>query len=269
MKLFISADIEGVTGATTWEDTEPGKSSYNTYVKQMSREIAAACRAALESGFDEIIVKDAHEDGTNIDMYALPPEAVLVRGMVPSPYNMVEGVDEDCSAAVFIGYHSAASTAGSPLAHTFTSKKIYKMSINDKIVSEYRFNALVLAKYSIPLVCVSGDKGLCESVKSDNSNIETCSVKECKGRASISIHPDRACELIYKGVRNGLQNADACVFPVPDKLEIRWTFHSAAESVRGSYYPGVQRLDDCTLSYQAGSIDDLMSANMFVLDLGR
>lgn len=269
MKLFISADIEGVTGAATWDDTEPGKPSFNTYVRQMANEISAVCSAAKESGFDEILVKDAHEEGTNIDMFALPPEAVLIRGMMPSPHNMVEGVDSSCSAAVFIGYHSAAAGAGSPLAHTFTSKKLFKMSINEKNVSEYWFNALILAKFGVPLVFVGGDKRLCESVRDDNSNIETCAVKEGRGKAAISIHPEKACELIYKGVQRGLRKADACFISVPEFFEVKWTFHFAAESVRGSYYPGVHRLDDCTLSYRTDNLEDLLLANMFVLDLGK
>ena len=43
MKIFISADIEGVTGVTQWEETEHGGKDYEMARRQMSLEAAAAC----------------------------------------------------------------------------------------------------------------------------------------------------------------------------------------------------------------------------------
>lgn len=50
MKIFISADIEGVTGVTQWEETEHGGKDYEMARRQMSLEAAAACEAILEAG---------------------------------------------------------------------------------------------------------------------------------------------------------------------------------------------------------------------------
>ena len=43
MKLYISADIEGTTGITRWEETENGHSRYPYFANQMTREVTAAC----------------------------------------------------------------------------------------------------------------------------------------------------------------------------------------------------------------------------------
>ena len=40
MKIFISADIEGVTGVTQWEETEHGGKDYEMARRQMSLEAA-------------------------------------------------------------------------------------------------------------------------------------------------------------------------------------------------------------------------------------
>ena len=59
MKIFISADIEGVCGCTVWDETEKGKDGYEYFSKQMTLEVKAACDGANESGVNEILVNDA------------------------------------------------------------------------------------------------------------------------------------------------------------------------------------------------------------------
>ena len=77
MKIFISADIEGVSGITSWEATRYGGKGYEAACRQMSLETAAACRGALSCGY-EVVVKDGHEDAMNIDHTLLPKEAQLI-----------------------------------------------------------------------------------------------------------------------------------------------------------------------------------------------
>lgn len=50
MKIFISADIEGVAGCTTWDETEKDKGAYQSFAKQMTREVEAR-------EFDTLILK--------------------------------------------------------------------------------------------------------------------------------------------------------------------------------------------------------------------
>ena len=44
MKIFISADIEGVTGVTHWDETEKDKEDYKYFANQMSLEVNSACK---------------------------------------------------------------------------------------------------------------------------------------------------------------------------------------------------------------------------------
>ena len=41
-KLFISADLEGTTGITHWDETEIGKPLYSHFAAQMTREVGAS-----------------------------------------------------------------------------------------------------------------------------------------------------------------------------------------------------------------------------------
>ena len=63
MKIFISADIEGITGVANQEETT---SSAKYFIDQMTKEVSAACVGANEAGAVDIIVKDAHLDETLI-----------------------------------------------------------------------------------------------------------------------------------------------------------------------------------------------------------
>ena len=47
MKVYISADIEGVTNVTNWDETELYHDAHAAAKKQMTREVLAACRGAL------------------------------------------------------------------------------------------------------------------------------------------------------------------------------------------------------------------------------
>ena len=44
MKVYISADIEGVTGVTNWNETELGHGEHEAAARQMTLETLAACQ---------------------------------------------------------------------------------------------------------------------------------------------------------------------------------------------------------------------------------
>ena len=68
MRVFISADIEGCAWTTAWEETQKGQPEYPAAVKQMTAEVKAACEGAIAAGATEIVIKDAHGRGVNIDI---------------------------------------------------------------------------------------------------------------------------------------------------------------------------------------------------------
>ena len=92
MKLFLSADIEGTAGIDTWDEATPGERMYPYFAAQMTREVAAACRAAGKLGLD-VTVKDAHDIARNIDPSALPENASVLRGWIRDLYCMMGGLD--------------------------------------------------------------------------------------------------------------------------------------------------------------------------------
>ena len=56
MKIFISADIEGVATTTLWPETEKGSEDYRLHAQQMTMEVIAAfgnCSAGCPRGWEQ------------------------------------------------------------------------------------------------------------------------------------------------------------------------------------------------------------------------
>lgn len=264
MKVFISVDIEGVTGVTSWSETTLGNSDYAQFAEQMTKETVAACEGAIAMGAKEIFVKDAHDSARNIDITKLPRCAKLSRGWTSTPDSMVAGLDETFDAAIFIGYHSAAGTDGSPLAHTMNTGNNY-MLVNGERASEFMINSYIAANYGVPVVFLSGDKMLCEKAKVFNPGIETVAVKEGKGGATISINPDLACDFIKEGVINGLKHIEACKIEIPEKFEVEMNYKEHKDAKFASFYPGVTQVDSHIIRYTANSVKEFATTRMFIL----
>ena len=141
MKIFISADIEGIAGITSWEEADPHKSQYRPFQERMTEEVKAACLGALDAGAKEIWVRDAHWFARNLLHERLPREVRLIRGWSRHPYMMVQEIDPSFEAAAFIGYHSEGGSGANPLAHTLTDSVFQSIRINGQPVAEFHLYA--------------------------------------------------------------------------------------------------------------------------------
>ena len=66
MKIFISADIEGVAGVVVPQHGAPGNPEYERARRLMTQEVNAAIAGAFEGGATEVLVNDSHGPMTNL-----------------------------------------------------------------------------------------------------------------------------------------------------------------------------------------------------------
>jgi len=258
MKIFISADIEGVSGSTVWDETEKGKDLYERFARQMTLEVKAACEGANQAGAKEIMVNDAHDSGRNIDHNELPKNAKLVRGWAGGLFSMVQELDKSYDALMFVGYHSAASRDSNPLSHTMTTSLDY-IRINSQVASEFMIHSYIAAYLGVPVVFLSGDKGLCEDAKTVNENIVTVAVKEGRGNSTINIHPGLTTDMIMEGVKESLsKDRSKCIIKIPEEFNIEIRYRQHKDAYKSSFYPGVTRLDENTISYKSKDYMDVL-----------
>jgi D-amino peptidase len=268
MKLYISSDIEGTTGIVDWEETDINHPSSKYFIEQMTREVTAACEGAIEAGADEIIVKDAHHSARNINPSKLPDKTRIIRGWIGSPQSMLGGIDSTFDGVIFTGYHSAAGTAANPLAHTMNRRNVY-VKINGELASEFLINSYTAAFYKVPVLFLSGDKFLCESVKRLNKNIRTVAVSEGIGNASNSMNPFAAVENIRNQVQNAVRTAieDRTSFLVelPEKFLVEICFKEHYNAYKGGFYPGAKQTAHNIVQFESDNYMDVLKFFCFVL----
>lgn len=264
MKIYISADIEGVTGTTVWNEVRSGHTDYVQFAEQMTREVVSACEGAIDMGADEIVVRDAHGTARNIDYNKLPKCSKIIRGWMNTPYSMMEGLDETFDAVIFIGYHSGAGYVGNPMSHTMNGKNNY-IKINGVIGSEFIMNSYVAAYFGVPVVFLSGDKELCQIAEDFNKGIKTVGVKEGVGGATVNLNPEYACQLIKDGVKESLVNIQKCKIDLPERFEVEINFKEHYDAKRASFFPGVCCLDSHSVKYISADIKEMMTTRMFIL----
>jgi len=265
MKLFISADMEGLTTTTLPADYMPGTPDYPFHARQMTAEVVAACEGAIQAGAKEIFIKDAHEEGNNIDANQLPKCTKLIKSWSGHPYGMVEGINSSFDACLFIGYHAAAGCNGNPLSHTL-SHRPFSVKMNGQSVSEFMIYSYVAALEGVPVIFLSGDKQICEDAEALNPEIVTTAVKEGLGASTISLQPQYACDLIREGVERSLKrdlSKAKIVFPKDFYIEICYHDHFEAEKM--SYFPGVKKVDTHTISFTTKDYFEVKRLFSFVL----
>ncbi len=265
MKIYISTDIEGITGIGHWNETDKGfPTEYAWFQKQMTAEVAAAAQAAIQSGATEVLIKDAHDSGRNLILDELPEMVKVVRGWAGHPLSMVQELDESFSTILFIGYHSRAGQNTNTLAHTMSSSRITRMSLNGQDMSEFYLHALAASYYGVPTAFVSGDEGLCDEVKTFNSSIETVATIRGSGNSVITQHPTRSIKMIDNGVSKALnRDLSSGLLQIPKELEFSIEFKKHQDTYRAAFYPGAYMVDPLTVGFKTDDYFEVMRFNLF------
>jgi len=260
LKVFISVDMEGLTGVTHWEEVSRSGKDYDYFRKIMAKETNAAIEAALDVGATEIIVRDSHGSARNILPDQLHKSAKLLRNWSGGPKSMMEGIDKSFDAVIFIGYHAKAGTPDALLEHTM-SGNVQDISINGVSLPEAGINALIAGFYDVPVVFLAGDDAICRQAKSLFGNVETVAVKKGIGAAALNLHPETANEKIYEGVKKALQNIDNYK-PYKLKPPYKMVLKLKREELvnEKSYYPGAKRTGDWELTFESNDLMEVIKA---------
>lgn len=260
LKVYVSADMEGVGGVSTWSVQAGSRGrEYEKFRQLMTREVNAAIAAAFDAGAKSVLVSDSHGDLQNLDVEVLDKRVELIRGG-PRPLSMMEGIDDSFGAAVFVGYHAAEGAGQATLAHTMNGA--VELKLNGTTVGEAGYNAAIAGEFGVPVVFVSGDQTLTADSQRLLGPIEAVVVKNAIGfQAARMVHPEEALRRIADGVRRGVQRR-AEIKPWrltrPVKLEIR--FKNVIDAELTSYLPGTERVSGNTVVFTA---KDMLEAARF------
>ncbi len=264
MKVYISADIEGVTGVTHWDETDIGKPGYEASRSQMAAEVRAACEGAAKAGAREILVKDAHDTGRNLTPADIPTGARLLRGWSGHPLAMVEELDRSFTGLVLVGYHAPAGSAGSPLAHSM-ALRLHALEINGQPASELRLAVYSAAYVGVPVLFVSGDEETCAEAHRLNPRIGSLAVKRGVGGATVSLDAERAVAGIRDGVTASLAgDLQLCRISLPNRFAVEVTYRDHPSAYRASLYPGASLRGARTVALETPDFMEVLRFLLFV-----
>lgn len=267
MKLYISVDMEGITGLVDHTHVDSSKHNYDRGRKIMTQEANYVIAKAFETGCQEVIVNDSHSKMNNLLIEDLHPETQLITGDV-KPFSMVQGLDDSFGGAVFVGYHARASMSG-VMSHSMIFG-VRHMWINDVQIGELGFNAYVAGHYGVPVIMVAGDDGAAREAESLIPNITTAVVKQSISRsAAKSLTPVKAGELLAEKTELAIKNKDK-VKPLtpPENPVLRIEFANYGQAEWANLMPGTEIEEGTTIvRYQAKNILEAYQAMLVMTEL--
>ncbi len=251
MKIYISADMEGVTGVVTGEQLTPTGFEYQRFREFMTAEVNAAIEAAFAAWATEIVVSDSHGNGQNLLIEKLPKNIMLVRAC-PRPLAMMEGIDETFAGAIFIGYHSSTTNPAGVRAHTMSSANLADVKLNGVSVPEAGINAAIAGHFGVPVIMISGDDAAVKEATDLLGNIEGAVVKWNYGfHSAKTMMPEAANDLIREKVKRAIGRIGEFKpyrVDTPVRLDVRFKNYRPAEVL--SYLSIIERLDSHTIRFQ-------------------
>lgn len=246
MRIFISADMEGITGLVDADDVQPGGRDYERGRLAMTEDVNAAVRGAVRAGATEIVVNDAHGPMRNLMTDTLHPAARLIRGK-PKTMGMIEGLTADHDALICVGYHARAGAHG-VLSHSFMGHEVEDMWLDERPAGEIGLVHAAAAALGVPLVALTGDDAACTEATDWDAGVATTPVKYVRSRFAAELRPqNEARDAIEETVAAALAEKRAATTPsaATATLAVRWQSSAVAETLLG--IPGVTAADARTV----------------------
>jgi D-amino peptidase len=257
MKVFLSVDMEGITGVTDWRHVMHKDPEYGEARERMIADVNAVIDAAIEAGATDVLVNDAHDRMGNLILSKLNAKARLISGFT-KPYGMMQGV-EGRDAALLIGYHARMGATPAVLDHTLYGGSVSRVHLNGQEVGEAELNASLAGEFGVPVIFLSGDNTVCElAEKFIGPWLRTAAVKRAIGRgAAESLHPDVTAGLLRTGVIEALQGLDEAhptQVDLPCDVQIEFLATEMTDSAMIS--PWAERVDGRTVRFRSETMVD-------------
>lgn len=255
MKVYISTDMEGITGINGLQFIFDKEVEYTRGRTLMMQDLNAAIAGAVEAGATEILVNDAHGSMRNLQIEDLHEAADLITGF-PKNQLMMAGLDASFDAAMFIGYHPKDGSEGI-LSHTIMGSVIRDVVINGKSYGETGISAAMAGYYDVPVVMISGDDMLKKEARDLMPDLPFVTTKfVMSGCAAKMLHPKRTEKMIRKHATLSLLNlGSASVFRLPEALDMEITVKDPVQADVIEIIPGLQRTGATTVTYAARDIN--------------
>lgn len=258
MRVFISADIEGVAGVVAPSQCQAGHPDHEKARVLMTQEVNAVIEGLLEGGAKRIVVNDSHGPMINLLPDLLHPAADVILGK-PKPMNMACGLDQGFDLFCMVGHHSRAG-GGGVLSHTTNGLAFSEVRINGTPCGEPAIYGAYAAELGVPVGLISGD----DRTEAENRTLfpdaEFAVVKYAMGeRAACQLSVAKARRLLHQAAAKAVQR-DARPVPTPRKGPFRAEFRAARAVFADQFavLPPAIRLDPVTVAFDCKTMAEVI-----------
>jgi D-amino peptidase len=262
LKVYVSADMEGVAGVVTGDQLGPQGFEYERFRGFMTNEVLAAIEGARAAGATSFLVSDSHGNGENLLIERFPRDVEIVRSW-PRPLGMMEGIDATFGAALFVGYHASTTNPEGVRAHTMSSANVADLRLDGGSVPEAGLNAAIAGHFGVPVALITGDDAIVKEARALLGPIEGAIVKwAISFHAVKTLTPEASCDLIREKARAAVASArqrKPWRVAEPVTLEIRFKNYRPSQVL--AYLPSVERTDAHSIRYRAR---DVLEASRFL-----
>lgn len=210
MKVYISVDMEGISGLVRWADVASTGIDYPRNRSLLTADTNAAIDGAFNAGADEVIVEENHgvEDLCNVVMDEIDPRCRVVRGAGRPGATTMAALDADVAVVLLIGHHARAGSRPGIMAHTISYGEFRSVRLGGREVGEPDLFAIRAGELGVPVGLVTGDQVVAEQLTSICPWADAVIVKEALGnQAGNCIPPARARSLIAAGAASAVHKA--------------------------------------------------------------
>jgi D-amino peptidase len=258
IKVFISVDMEGITGVVSNEQLGPDGFEYQRFREFMTAEALAAIEGAREAGATQFVIADSHGNMQNLLIDRFPTDVTIIRGG-NRPLGMMHGIDSTFSAAMFIGYHSSTTNVQGVRAHTMSSATFAGVYLNGRSIAESSINAALAGDAGVPVVMVSGDDAAVAEVRALLGDVETAEVKRSIGfHSAATMTPAAGQALIRSKARAAIARLrDFRPHRVAGPYTLDIVYKSYMPAAVMALLPGIERRDAHTIRFGATRLQDV------------
>ncbi len=210
MKVFLSVDMEGISGLVRWLDVASQGIDFERNRRLMTLDANAAIAGAFEAGAREVVVEENHgvEDLCVLLLDEIDSRCSVVRGAGRPGASTLSALDESVDLVMLVGHHAAAGSWPGIMAHTVSSGRFRSVRVAGRAVGEPDLFTIRAGEVGAPVGLVTGDQMVIEEVRKRVPDVEAVQVKKALGRqAGEVIPPARAREAIRSGARRAVMRA--------------------------------------------------------------
>jgi D-amino peptidase len=210
MRVWISVDMEGISGLVRWADVVSAGIDFQRNRRLMTLDANAAIAGAFDAGAEEVVVEENHgvEDLCDLVLDEIDPRCRVVRGAGRPSATTMAGLTPETGVALFVGHHARAGSFPGIMAHTVSYERFREVRLAGAPIGESEIMTIRAGELGVPAGMVSGDQVVCAELAKRAPWIEQVCVKRALSNvAGDVIPPARAREMIREAAKRAVARA--------------------------------------------------------------